>query len=148
MSSENSLQVVLRQHPRALTIVAASVIGLLLPVPWLIRNYNAYIDLEPGGLPHNAWGWLISTLMKPFGKETLSTKQYDLDSNKETWLRRYGALPKKDRERPTLSWHYIPHRQLDQFSNRIVANVSNISTFIMIGLGLIKVLIPRFLLRC
>ena len=128
MSSKLGLQLLYRRNPRVFTIVATSL--FLLPVPWLIRNYNAFIALEPGGLPHNVWGWLISTLVKPLSKETLSIKEYDLDPNKDTWLRQYGTLPKKERRRPTLSWHSIPHRQLDQFASRSVAKASLISCLV------------------
>lgn len=106
---------------RSASIVVASI--FVLTTPWVIHNYNAFISLEPGGLPHNVLGWMIATLLKPVGRETRSIQIYVQDSNKSSWLRYYGPLPQKQRGRPTLSWHSIPHRQLDQFPNIEVAAV-------------------------
>ncbi|KAK0449923.1 hypothetical protein EV421DRAFT_1704581 [Armillaria borealis] len=73
----------------------------------MFDSYSKYVSLGEGGLPCNAIGWVLSTLLKPFGRKT----EYDQDSNIDTWL---GEIPERRDARPPLGWHPIPHRQLAQ----------------------------------
>ncbi len=45
------------------------------------------------------------------GRETMSTEEYDQDSNTDAWL---DEIPERCDARPPLGWHPIPHRQLAQ----------------------------------
>lgn len=94
------------------TVVAASVFALA--TPWLVGNYRKWMALGLSGLPHNALGWLLALLLKPIGRETLSTAEYDRDANKEGWLEDAASLPRRQRARPKTGWHFFPHRQLEQ----------------------------------
>ncbi|KZP22935.1 hypothetical protein FIBSPDRAFT_665193, partial [Athelia psychrophila] len=82
-------------------------------VPWLVGNYRTYISLGPGGIPYNAFGWLLSLTAKLFSRETMDTRVYDADEDKQRWLDS-AAVPERRGARPALSWHVIPHRQLDR----------------------------------
>ncbi|TFY55010.1 hypothetical protein EVG20_g9476 [Dentipellis fragilis] len=112
-------------------------LAVLVSIP-IYKNYRAYINSGPGGLPHNALGWLKATSLKPFGHEQISTEMYDEDPNQESWLAPDGPgdktepqdlkdlkdadayelepleniLPRRRGLRPPTSWHFIPHRQL------------------------------------
>ncbi|KAH8109578.1 hypothetical protein DFH11DRAFT_1627033 [Phellopilus nigrolimitatus] len=104
----------LSRHPRA--IVVASLTALLFP--WTIRSFREYKALGRGGAPNFCVGWILATLAKPFGRETTSTEEYERDADKETWLKAGdGAqeVPPRGRPRPATSWHFLPHRQVDQF---------------------------------
>jgi hypothetical protein len=102
---------ILQSYPRsavALSLFAGA-------VPWLRKNYRQFLDLGPGGLPYNVFGWLVALAITPLGRETLSTGEYDTDPNKETWLDPSKILRRRD-SRPRLGWHIAPHRQVEQFS--------------------------------
>ncbi|KAK0495223.1 hypothetical protein EDD18DRAFT_266790 [Armillaria luteobubalina] len=104
----DNVQHFLQRNPQ--TIVVATTV-LAVATVWMLDNYSKYVSLGEGGLPRNAVGWLLSTLLKPFGRETVSTEEYDQDSNTDTWL---GEIPERRDARPPLGWHPIPHRQLAQ----------------------------------
>ncbi|KAA1476220.1 hypothetical protein DENSPDRAFT_843118 [Dentipellis sp. KUC8613] len=109
-------------------------LAVLVSIP-IYKNYRAYMNSGPGGLPHNALGWLKATSLKPFGHEQISTEMYDADPNQESWLAPgrspdppdlkdlkdddayeleslESVLPRRRGLRPPTSWHFIPHRQL------------------------------------
>ncbi|EPQ54233.1 hypothetical protein GLOTRDRAFT_94567 [Gloeophyllum trabeum ATCC 11539] len=86
----------------------------------LHRNYQAYLSLGPGGLPLNPWGWLISTLVKPLGRETLSTTEYDGADSFESCLGESSSIPYRSGPRPRTGWHFLPQRQLDQIPDEAV----------------------------
>ncbi|KAL7922849.1 hypothetical protein ACQKWADRAFT_320522 [Trichoderma austrokoningii] len=51
----------LRQHPILFTSAVAIVPLAALAIP----SYRGYIDLGPGGFPHNAYGWLLQESLRP-----------------------------------------------------------------------------------
>ncbi|KAF9026058.1 hypothetical protein BDZ89DRAFT_988216 [Hymenopellis radicata] len=106
----------IHRHPRA--AIMTGVLGL--SVPWLVENYHKYLSLGIGGLPYNPLGWMISTLFKPFGRETLSVTQYDKDQNQETWLDP-EAIPERRGSRPVTGWHFLPHRQINRLPTEEIA---------------------------
>ncbi|KAK1476949.1 hypothetical protein CTAM01_15300 [Colletotrichum tamarilloi] len=104
------------------------------------RDYRAYIALGPGGVPHNALGWLLVTLgLRPFA----------LSKSSATWTGDYpdhGShaeirdLPERKGERAELGG-IVPHRQLSQhapekmrgfienlFANAVTQNPSLLTT--------------------
>ena len=103
----------LQRHPRLLTTTSGAILAFVIRRS--ISNYHAYIAMGPGGLPHNVYGWLRSLCFKPFGREHLSTEQYDQDGNKESFLS-YGEIKERRGDRPKMSWHIAPSRQLDRYS--------------------------------
>ncbi|EIW84084.1 hypothetical protein CONPUDRAFT_21818, partial [Coniophora puteana RWD-64-598 SS2] len=86
--------------------------------PWLLDNYRSYMDMGPGGLPYNAYGWLIAVYRKSFSRETRSTAAYDADPYKEAFLTEADRafIPERRGDRPATTWHVFPSRQLDRFS--------------------------------
>ncbi|KAK0368418.1 hypothetical protein CLIM01_14226 [Colletotrichum limetticola] len=104
------------------------------------RDYRAYIALGPGGVPHNALGWLLVTLgLRPFA----------LSKSSATWTGDYpdhGShaeirdLLERKGERAELGG-IVPHRQLSQhapekmrefienlFANAVTQNPSLLTT--------------------
>ena len=69
----SEMSALLQKHPRA--FVVTGVLGLSLT--WMVENYKKYLSLGEGGLPHNPFGWVMSTASKPFGRETLSVAAYE-----------------------------------------------------------------------
>ncbi len=110
-------QGILQRYPRAIAFTTA----VALSTPWMIDNYAKYMSLGEGGFPYNPIGWLMALAAWPFGRETVSTKQYQQDPNKETWL---GDIPERRGERPATGWHPIPHRQLVQMPDAVMREAS------------------------
>ncbi|KLO09426.1 hypothetical protein SCHPADRAFT_916673 [Schizopora paradoxa] len=81
-------------------------------------NFLKYRSVGPGGLPNYFVGWIVAMCLKPFGRETTSTLEYQLEGNEATWLQ--DGLPKRKGDRPTKSWHFAPHRQTDQIPSKDV----------------------------
>jgi len=105
------LRVIYARHPRLIGIAAFASIVFGPP---LRRNYNAYIGLGKGGVPNNVVGWAISSLLSiVVGRETLSVGGYAEDPNKDMWLNK-EVFPVRRGERPVMSWHAIPQRQMTQ----------------------------------
>ncbi|KAK1657422.1 hypothetical protein BDP55DRAFT_638754 [Colletotrichum godetiae] len=126
----------LRHRPTTLLTTLAT--PLLLWAAY--RDYRAYIALGPGGVPHNALGWLLVTLgLRPFA----------LSKSSATWTGDYPdqgshaeirALPERNGERAELGG-IVPHRQLSQhapekmrefienlFANAVTQNPSLLTT--------------------
>jgi hypothetical protein len=96
------------------TIIAATAAIVIVPVA--IRDYRMYLSYGPGGLPYNAVGWLVTSLMRLLSREQLSARPYqdpELHSNGNP-----GLLPpnfrSRDTSRPRLGSHPVPQRQLSQ----------------------------------
>lgn len=97
---------------------------LLLVSPWLYNNYLEFLALGPGGMPYNARGWLMALFFKMFERNTLTTKEYDRDSNKSRWLdNSKGSLPNRQGPRPNSGFHVVPVRQLNQIPPEEMAKV-------------------------
>ncbi|KAH7915648.1 hypothetical protein BJ138DRAFT_1141364, partial [Hygrophoropsis aurantiaca] len=106
------IQAIIQRYPRFVSLAALA----SLVTPWLVGNYNAYIDMGPGGLPWNAYGWLIALYRKPFSRETKSTALYDKDANKTSYIKDPASIKERRGERPATTWHVFPSRQLNKFA--------------------------------
>ncbi|KXH52776.1 hypothetical protein CNYM01_05159 [Colletotrichum nymphaeae SA-01] len=131
----------LRNRP-TLTLLPTLLTTLATPLLlWTAyRDYRAYIALGPGGVPHNALGWLLVTLgLRPFA----------LSKSSATWTGDYPdhgshaeirELPERKGERAELGG-IVPHRQLSQhapekmrefienlFANAVTQNPSLLTT--------------------
>ncbi|KAJ0304456.1 hypothetical protein COL5a_001104 [Colletotrichum fioriniae] len=141
MSSPTSLTTLLhslRNRSTLPTLLTTLATPFLLWVAY--RDYRAYIALGPGGVPHNALGWLLVTLgLRPFA----------LSKSSATWTGDYPnhgshaeirELPERKGERAELSG-IVPHRQLSQhapekmrefienlFANAVTQNPSLLTT--------------------
>jgi hypothetical protein len=90
--------------------------AVLIIVPLAVRDYLQYLSYGPGGLPYNALGWLVTSLMRLISREQLSTRPYEdpelLSSGETGFLS--PILPERDSSRPRLGPHPVPQRQLSQ----------------------------------
>ncbi|KAF2667345.1 hypothetical protein BT63DRAFT_480333 [Microthyrium microscopicum] len=93
--------------------ITTLVLGTITSV-YLYKDYQTYMSMGPGGIPHNAVGWAIASLLKPvaFGKDVLSTKLYE--ASEEPSFLPENFPPNREGVRPAIGPHPIPHRQLDQ----------------------------------
>ncbi|KAJ4355979.1 uncharacterized protein N0V89_004004 [Didymosphaeria variabile] len=113
LANLEQLQRLLRSH-RA-TIFSAAGAAVLLS--FAIRDYHLYLSYGPGGLPYNAFGWLLANTLRVFSREQLSPKPYD--DKKLPFADESGYLPtefppKRESPRPKLGSHPVPQRQLEQ----------------------------------
>lgn len=100
-------------------LLLASTAILTCLVPWSILNFRKYKSVGPGGLPNYYVGWIVAMLLKPLARETVSTLEYEAEGKEEAaWL--FDGLEKRKGDRPTKSWHFAPHRQVDQIPNEYV----------------------------
>ncbi len=83
-------------------------------VIWAKKDYKAWRDLGPGGLPSDWKGWLRMTQLRMQMDNPLKPRAlYKVVSEmpQETTL---GNLPERDGPRPKVAPHPVPHRQLEQ----------------------------------
>ncbi|KAJ7227064.1 hypothetical protein GGX14DRAFT_628007 [Mycena pura] len=109
------ISALLHCHPRAVALTAVIALG----TPLVLDNYRKYLALGTSGLTRlGPLGWLVAVSLTAFGRETVSTAEYDRAANKDAWLEigveRRGA-------RPTTGWHCVPHRQMDRLPKDEVA---------------------------
>jgi len=70
-------------------------------------------------MPNYYVGWIVAMCLKPFARETTSTAEYEEEGKeKAAWLGE--GLEKRVGDRPTKSWHFAPHRQVDQIPSEEV----------------------------
>ena len=106
------------KHPRLLIVTAFATIS----TPWLYGNYRAFIDLGPGGLPYNVFGWLAALSLKLVARETKSTEEYVKDGSQERWLKDED-VKQREGDRPRFGWHVAPVRQQDMLPSAEMAKV-------------------------
>ena len=101
------------------TVVAVGLASLLGPVFW--RDYNLFLSYGPGGLPHNALGWIVSGgFLRIISVEMFSTARYEKSSDKRSWL---PQLSPRVGSRPQVGSHPVPQRQLAQLPDEEVKAV-------------------------
>jgi len=109
-------QLLLRYQRAIVFTTLASVI-----FSWLVGNYRAFRTLSGSGLGQGLLGWLIALSLKPFGRETTSTREYERDPNKDSWLRDPASIPERRGTRPLTGWHFLPHRQINRIPTAKIA---------------------------
>jgi hypothetical protein len=99
----------------SISLVAVAVVALATAVAWVLRDYRAWRDLGPGGLPPNAIGWVKTTAMRLQKGDPLDTRRYEarIDDPRDSAF--LTKLPQRLGSRPRIAPHPVPHRQLDQF---------------------------------
>lgn len=121
----STISTVLKNYPTRYPTSSSLLFVLLLTSPWLYDNYLEFLAVGPGGMPYNARGWLMALFFKMFERDTLSTREYDRDANKDRWLDvSQEALPTHQGPRPHSGWHVVPVRQCDQLPSEEMAKVS------------------------
>lgn len=106
----------------ALSALTATALGLAIPKAY--RDYRTFVSYGPGGIPNNAFGWLVvSVFFNPFRREMLSTDVYDrkVMAGEDTSL--LTSLQPREGERPVVGPHAVPQRQLDGIPGMEVSEV-------------------------
>ncbi|KAJ6577157.1 hypothetical protein B0H19DRAFT_931964 [Mycena capillaripes] len=108
-------EALIHRNPRTVVLAAIAAVGL----PWVVDNYRKFLALGKGGLTRlGPLGWVIALTFTAFGRETVSTAEYEKGAIQERWLEtpveRRGA-------RPLTGWHCVPHRQLDRLPTEEMA---------------------------
>lgn len=92
-------------------------LALAAAVAWARRDYNSWVALGPGGLPHTLGGWLTTvqnrlTQIDPRDPAGLAPEVGRADD-----VALLGELPSRNGGLPEIAKWPIPHRQLDQFAS-------------------------------
>ena len=87
--------------------------GATAAAVWVYRDYQKWIDLGPGGLPHNFGGYVTTTRMRLPKIDPLETARFVGDASNESGGL-LGELPPRKGRRPSIGAHPVPHRQHDQ----------------------------------
>jgi len=110
------IEALIHRNPRTVVLAVVAALG----APWVIDNYRKFLALGKSGLtPLGPLGWILALTLTAFGRETVSTAEYEKATTKERWLEtpveRRGA-------RPVTGWHCVPHRQMDRMPSDEIAN--------------------------
>ncbi|MCX6470268.1 MAG: DUF5519 family protein [Corynebacteriales bacterium] len=73
----------------------------------LAQDYRGWKALGPGGLPANQIGWVITSALRPWGRDPLDVSGDDPAGDDVHRLH----LPDRDGPRPTIAPYPIPHRE-------------------------------------
>lgn len=88
--------------------------GATAAAVWVYRDYQKWIDLGPGGLPHNFGGYVTTTRMRLRKIDPLDATRFAKNHKDESGASYLGELPRRKGRRPSIAAHPVPHRQLDQ----------------------------------
>ena len=101
---------------------------LLSPlIPFAYLDYQGWYNLGAGGLPHNALGWLMQSLLRLCaGRNLRDAKPYDVEIltselEKTSFLR--NRLPAWEGKSPKTGKWVAPHRQLEQGASAEIKTV-------------------------
>ena len=101
---------------------------LLLPlIPFAYLDYQGWYDLGTGGLPHNALGWLLQSLLRICASRNVrDTSAYDAEI-RNTELEKTSILgsrlPAWEGKSPKTAKWVVPHRQLEQGASAEIKTV-------------------------
>lgn len=105
---------------RALAAAASGVALALAVVTW--RDYRQWRSLGEGGVPANALGYLIVTVLRIVKREPFSIRPYEKlwgQPYNRSWI---AGLPQRQGSRPSIDPHPIPQRQVDQHGASIMVD--------------------------
>ncbi|KAI0784337.1 hypothetical protein C8Q75DRAFT_736212 [Abortiporus biennis] len=89
----------------------------LVSTPWLYNNYLHFLEIGPGALPYNVFGWLIALALRPFARNTKTVDGYVRKGEDEKGFLE-GGFKERRGGRPKMSWHVAPVRQLDRLASK------------------------------
>lgn len=91
----------------------------------VLDDYRRWRDLGPGGLPANPAGWLITTVLRPLGRDTVA-----LDADFVHAAERF-SLPRRRGTRPAIAPYPIPHRETESVVDprRVLALTNYVASF-------------------
>ena len=101
---------------------------LLFPlVPFAYLDYRGWYDLGTGGLPHNAVGWLVQSLLRLCASRNVrDASPYDVEI-RNTELEETSILgsqlPAWEGKSPKTAKWVVPHRQLEQGASAEIKTV-------------------------
>lgn len=99
----------------------AIMIGLAMCplVAWAMESYQAYLDVGPGGLPYNVFGWMLQGTAQLIARHDVRDHEPFSDPNARQALEPYGTksfiprpLPERKGERPVVPGFVAPQRQM------------------------------------
>ncbi|RFU76403.1 hypothetical protein TARUN_5845 [Trichoderma arundinaceum] len=124
----SSLLIHVKRHPILFTSAVAIVPLVALAMP----SYRGFIDLGPGGLPHNVFGWLLQGALRPLAvKSTVDQsvfKKPGISSSYEPHGNtRFLQEPLAQRrgERPVIPNYVAPQRQATEKGDEALFNRMN-----------------------
>ena len=95
----------------ALSALTAGILAITVPKAY--RDYQTFVSYGPGGIPNNAFGWLlVSLLFNPIGREMLSTDVYDRKINSGETMSLLPDIQPRKGGRPIVGPHAVPQRQI------------------------------------
>ena len=94
--------------------------GIVFGVVWAYQDYNDWVRLGPGGLPHSLKGWGQVSLYRLAKADPLDTSVFDDAIGAETDISKLHDLRPRAGERPVIARHPVPHRQLNQHGDAFV----------------------------
>ena len=111
------------------SIASGLTILFLLSFRYAYLDYQAWYALGGGGLPHNAYGWLLQSLLRlRASRNVRDSGCYDA-AIKNNELERTsflsGQLPAWTGKAPKTGVWVAPHRQLEQTASAEIKGVSN-----------------------
>ncbi|KAJ7274507.1 hypothetical protein B0H12DRAFT_401780 [Mycena haematopus] len=111
----SKIEALLHRNPRTVLLAGLAAVS----VPWLIDNYRQFRALGQNRLS-GPLGWILAVTLTAFGRETISTAEYERAGTKEP--ERWLETPVERRgTRPLTGWHCVPHRQTDRMPSEDVA---------------------------
>ena len=118
---QTSLSYLSQHKPVLLTLLLSPLI------PFAYLDYQGWYNLGAGGLPHNALGWLMQSLLRLCADRNLrDAKPYDVEIltselEKTSFLR--NRLPAWEGKSPKTGKWVAPHRQLEQGASAEIKTV-------------------------
>lgn len=110
-----SITTTLNANPQTTRVtLSALTAGILaITIPKAYRNYKIFVSYGPGGIPNNAFGWLmVSLFFNPFRREMISTDVYDRKIKAGEATSYLPDIPPREGDRPTVGPHAVPQRQI------------------------------------
>lgn len=91
----------------------------------LLEDYRRWRALGEGGLPANPVGWLVTTSLRPWGRDTIT-----VDATPDAAPSDF-TLPQRRGDRPVIAPYPIPHRELHTVTDpdRIRALAEHVAAF-------------------
>jgi hypothetical protein len=122
-------------------VAVAVVTALSAPILYLAHtDYRAWLRLGRGGLPNNAFGWLIQLLLTPLRAPRLDTSCYSnpkiVDRSGPAGTKSYLSsedVPQRPGPRPTIHPWILPHRQADSWASAEWKTVSRLFHLTLFG---------------
>lgn len=98
--------------------IISLVLGSVLT--WSYYDYQSWVSLGKGGLPHHVGGWLTTTFYCFVGGDSMDMSGFENDIGKSWDLVVLEALEARSGTKPEIAPQPVPHRQITQVSNIVI----------------------------